>query len=275
MVGSFDILNASVLIVDDQDANVRLLERILAGSGYTSVASTMDPLEVCELHRKNRYDLILLDLKMPRMDGFEVMEGLKKIETEGHLPVLVITAQSEHQRRAMQAGARDFLAKPFVRVDVLTRISNALHMLLSQKETKNSGKVPGPAAREPTADLRESEELFRQLATHCPAVLFMLNVGGETIRYVNPAGERITGRRVAAGDRLDKILEAIHPDDLQRVRREAEKLSHGGLDLDCRIVRPDETVRRVHVRTFPITDSKGNMYRVAGIMEDVTGAKRP
>ena len=275
MVGSFDILNASVLIVDDQDANVRLLERILAGSGYTSVASTMDPLEVCELHRKNRYDLILLDLKMPRMDGFEVMEGLKKIETEGHLPVLVITAQSEHQRRAMQAGARDFLAKPFVRVDVLTRISNALHMLLSQKETKNSGKVPGPAAREPTADLRESEELFRQLATHCPAVLFMLNVGGETIRYVNPAGERIAGRRVAAGDRLDKILEAIHPDDLQRVRREAEKLSHGGLDLDCRIVRPDETVRRVHVRTFPITDSKGNMYRVAGIMEDVTGAKRP
>ena len=271
MVGSFDILNASVLIVDDQNANVRLLERILAGSGYTSVASTMDPLAVCELHRKNRYDLILLDLKMPRMDGFEVMKGLKKIETDGHLPVLVITAQSEYQQRAMQAGARDFLAKPFVRVDVLTRISNALHMLLSQKATKNSGKGPGPA--EPTAGLRESEELFRQLATHCPAVLFMLNVGSETIRYVNPAGEKITGRRVAAGDRLDKILAAIHPEDLQRVRREAEKVSHGGVDLDCRIVRPDKTVRWMHVRTFPITDSKGNMYRIGGIMEDVTGAK--
>jgi len=134
--------------------------------------------------------------------------------------------------------------------------------------------VLGQEAQEPTAKLRESEELFRQLATHCPAALFMLNVGGETIRYVNPAGEMVSGRRFAAGDRLDKFLEAIHPDDLQRVRSEAQKLPHGGLNLDCRIVRPDKTVRRVHVRTFPITDSKGNMYRVAGIMEDVTGAKR-
>ena len=82
-----------MLIVDDQPVNVLLLERMLLDAGYTSVTTTTDPPEVCELYRKHRYDLILLDLLMPGMDGFEVMQGLKEIETEGYLPVLVLTAQ--------------------------------------------------------------------------------------------------------------------------------------------------------------------------------------
>ena len=113
MVKSSDILNAKILIVDDQEDNALLLARILGGAGYTSVASTMDPLEVCELHHKNGYDLILLDIQMPGMDGFQVMEGLKEIETESYLPVLAITAQPAHKLRALQAGAKDFISKPF------------------------------------------------------------------------------------------------------------------------------------------------------------------
>ena len=70
-------MQASILIVDDQESNVILLEQLLSDAGYTIVASTMNPQEVCALHRKHRYDLILLDLQMPGMDGFQVMEGLK------------------------------------------------------------------------------------------------------------------------------------------------------------------------------------------------------
>ena len=104
MTNSTDILNARILIVDDQDANVRLLEQILGRADYTCVASTMDPHAVCDLHRDNPYDLIVLDLQMPGMDGFQVMESLKTIETGSYLPVLVVTAQPDHRLRALEAG---------------------------------------------------------------------------------------------------------------------------------------------------------------------------
>ena len=130
MLDPSDVLDGRVLIVDDQQANVRLLERMLRGAGYASVASTLDPRQVCELHRKNRYDLILLDLQMPGMDGFQVMEGLKEIERDGYLPVLVMTAQPDHKLRALQAGAKDFISKPFDAVEVLTRVYNMLEVRL-------------------------------------------------------------------------------------------------------------------------------------------------
>src|ERR1039458_8413130 len=104
MVRTFEILSARVLIVDDESSHVLLLERMLRDAGYTSVESTMDPTEVCELHRKNRYAAILLDLKMPGMDGFQVMEALKEVDTDDNLPVLVITAEPGHKLRALRAG---------------------------------------------------------------------------------------------------------------------------------------------------------------------------
>src|SRR6266404_4088873 len=97
IVSTADILNASILIVDDQESNVTLLEQLLSGAGYTSIASTMNPVEVCALHRKNRYDLILLDLQMPGMDGFQVMAALKTNDADVYLSVLVITAQPGHK----------------------------------------------------------------------------------------------------------------------------------------------------------------------------------
>src|SRR4029078_9342575 len=93
MITVADILKASILIVDDKEANISLLDQMLRGAGYTWITSTSHPREVAGLHRKNRYSLILLDLQMPGIDGFQVMEELKTIETDGYLPVLVCTAQ--------------------------------------------------------------------------------------------------------------------------------------------------------------------------------------
>jgi adenylate cyclase len=150
VVDSADILKAKVLVVDDQEANVLLLVRALGGAGYVSVASTSDPRAVCDLHRKNRYDLILLDLQMPVMDGFEVMEGLKEIEKDGYLPVLVITAQPDHKLRALRAGAKDFVSKPFDLAEVLTRVHNMLEVRLFAK-----------ALAQTVQELEASRELIR------------------------------------------------------------------------------------------------------------------
>jgi putative two-component system response regulator len=165
MISVSEILNASILLVDDMEANVRLLDRTLRGAGYVSIASTMDPYEVCELHRKNRYDLILLDLQMPGMDGFQVMEGLKEIETGGYLSVLVITAQPGHKLRALQAGAKDFISKPFDLTEVLTRIHNMLEVRLLHKELHRYNDVLEQRVRERTADLQENyqETIFTMI----------------------------------------------------------------------------------------------------------------
>jgi CheY-like chemotaxis protein len=133
MVSTDDMLNAHILIVDDQEANVQLLEHMLRDVGYRCITSTMDPHAVCALHRDNQYDLILLDLQMPGMDGFQVMDGLKEIETDGYVPILVITAQPGHKLRALASGAKDFISKPFDLMEAKTRIYNMLEVRLLYK----------------------------------------------------------------------------------------------------------------------------------------------
>jgi signal transduction histidine kinase len=157
MVSSADILNARILVVDDKEANVRLIEGMLRVAGYTSVHSTTDPKEVRELHRKNRYGLILLDLQMPGMDGFQVMEGLKEIEADGYLPVLVVTAQPDHKLRALEAGAKDFVSKPFDQAELRARVHNILEVRLLHLETKNYSQ----ALEETVQELGASREVIR------------------------------------------------------------------------------------------------------------------
>jgi len=130
MIDQVQLRAARILIVDDIEVNIRLLSQMLANEGYTAVSSTMDPFAVCSLHRKQPFDLILLDLHMPGMNGFEVMAGLQEIEPTGYLPVLVVTAQPDQKLRALKAGAKDFVSKPFEMAEVLARVRNVLEVRL-------------------------------------------------------------------------------------------------------------------------------------------------
>jgi PAS domain S-box-containing protein len=158
-----EILGANILIVDDQPANVGLMEQLLGEAGYTCVSSTMNPVEVCALHRRNHYDLILLDLQMPIMDGFQVIETLKTNGHDDYLPVIVLTAQPGHKLRALQAGAKDFISKPFDLAEVRMRIHNMLEVRLLYRQLEAFNRLLEQTVAERTAELRESEARYRSL----------------------------------------------------------------------------------------------------------------
>ena len=196
MINSGEIFKASILIVDDNEAVVSMLEELLRSAGYDSVASTRNPHEVCELYCKNRYDLILLDLQMRGMDGFQVMEKLKGIEKSGYLPVLVITAQADHKLRALKAGAKDFVSKPFDRAEILVRVHNMLEVRLLHLETKR-------LYEQIVAEQKVSEQLLLVFRSGPVAVSIntladgrIIDVNEEHCRFFGYSREELVGRRV-------------------------------------------------------------------------------
>lgn len=191
MLQATEILNASILIVDDQEANVMLLEQVLRNAGYTRITSTMDPQAVQALHQQHRYDLILLDLQMPEMDGFEVMEGLRDIEAGSYLPVLVITAQPGHKLRALQAGAKDFVSKPFDLVEVKTRIHNMLEVRLLYQKLAEYNKSLEQMVEERTAELRESEARFQRFTELSSDWYWEQDAQGNLTRFSGPVAEML------------------------------------------------------------------------------------
>jgi PAS domain S-box-containing protein len=191
MIPSADILNAKILIVDDQETNVQLLEQLLQSAGFTGFSSTMAPDTVSALHAENAYDLILLDLQMPVMDGFQVMDSLKANTNDPYLPVIVLTAQPGHKLRALQAGAKDFVSKPFDLVEVKTRIYNMLEVRLLYKRLADFNRVLEQTVLERTAELRESEARYRSLTELASDWYWEQDENGNFVKVSGPVLEML------------------------------------------------------------------------------------
>jgi len=270
MISEQEILNAGILIVDDQQSNVHLLEEMLRDAGYACIASTTDPYAVCELHRKNRYDLILLDLQMPDMDGFQVMEGLKDIETDGYLPVLVITAQPGHKLRALAAGAKDFVSKPFDLLEVRTRIHNLLEVRLLYRKLENYNKVLEQTVQERTAELRESEARFRRLTELSSDWYWEQDENGHFTKIFGPVLEML-GIRVddALGNTRDE--QGASWNVTERERLEANLSARRPfLDFVYSRTNPDGSRQYLMVSGEPMFDPSGRFTGYRGIGKDVT-----
>jgi len=184
-----DLTEANILVVDDQEANVRLLERILQRAGYSNVATTTDPRLVLGLYAQFEPDLIVLDLVMPHMDGFEIMEELGKRVPEGtYLPILVLTADVTPQarQRALSMGARDFLTKPFDHDEALLRIRNlietrSLHLRLKDQNEALEEKVSQrtEALQRSLEALQRTAEQRKMLLAHLARVNRLATAGME------------------------------------------------------------------------------------------------
>ena len=134
MISEKDISNARILVVDDMPGNVMMFEDALNHLGYVNVRSTSNPMTVVEKHREHDFDLIILDLYMPGMNGFTVMEDLGKMEKNTYVPVLVISADPAQKVAALEGGAKDFLTKPFDMQELRARIHNMLEIRLLYRE---------------------------------------------------------------------------------------------------------------------------------------------
>ena len=258
MLSSSDIFQAGILIVDDQASNLSLLQQMLHHAGYTNVTAAQDPRTVCDLHRRHRYDLILLDLQMPDLDGFEVMAGLKEIEPKGVLPVLVITAQPAHKLRALAAGARDFVTKPFDLAEVLMRVHNLLELrLLHHRETARAEVRVATAQH--VAGFGDWDYDF---ATD------RLNWSEEVYRILGIA------RKDFPPDSAT-FYRQVHPDDLAMVHREKEAAASGSrrVNFEHRIIRPGGEVRYIHQCTEMVLDAHGRPAHESGTLHDITARK--
>lgn len=274
MLSGSDILNASLLIVDDQEANIYLLEAMLRGVGYTRITSTQNPYDVCELYRKNRYDLILLDLQMPGMDGFQVLEDLKKIEKDGYLPVLVVTAQSDHKLRALQAGAKDFISKPFDLTELKTRIYNMLEVRLLYKQTENHNKVLEQTVEARTAELRESEARFRRLTELSSDWYWEQD---ETGHFTKVYGVVLDMLGIEVDDLLSESGEtqAAHWNKDERAMLvEYIAVRRPFLDFVYRRHHPDGSQQYFMISGEPMFDSSGRFTGYRGVGKDVTESIR-
>jgi PAS domain S-box-containing protein len=274
MISEQEILNASILIVDDQETNVQLLGEMLRDAGYTCIASTNDPYQVCALHQKDRYDLILLDLQMPGMDGFEVIEGLKEIEKDGYLPVLVITAQPGHKLRALAAGAKDFISKPFDLVEVQTRIHNMLEVRLLYKKLELHNQMLEQTVLERTAELRESEARFRRLTELSSDWYWEQDKAGHFTMIYGPVLEML-GIRV--NDTLDETREdqAAQWNEVERkILEENIAARRPFLDFVYSRTKPDGSQQYLMVSGEPMFDPSGRFTGYRGIGKDVTDKMR-
>jgi putative two-component system response regulator len=154
-----ELLSAKILIVDDEPKNVEVIKQVMEMAGYENIRFTCDPREVCDIYKSFWPDMVLLDLNMPHMNGFQVMEELKKVEQRDYVPVLVLTAQTDRESRlkALRAGAKDFLLKPFDLVEVIHRIQNMLEVRLIQNKLRNQNFNLEEKVQERTKELYRTQ----------------------------------------------------------------------------------------------------------------------
>ena len=260
-----DILNAGILIVDDQESNIELLGQLLDEAGYTNVASTMNPQEVCALHRKYGYDLILLDLQMPGMDGFQVIEGLKTNVNDSYLPVIVLTAQPGHKLRALQEGAKDFINKPFDVLEVKTRIHNMLEVRLLYKKLADYNAVLEKKVEERTAELSDSEARYRSLTELASDWYWEQDEHGSFTKVSGPVLEML-GIRVDAFVSKPEDEEMTGWNEAERVALQAKIADRQPfLDFVCSRVNTDGSQQKYRVSGEPMFNQACRFIGYRGI----------
>ncbi|MBP0022291.1 MAG: EAL domain-containing protein [Cyanobacteria bacterium SBLK] len=292
-----------ILIADGTLDSLRLISQSLSSHGYDVRSAATGTLAIASA-REMQPDLILLDIKMPDLSGYEVCCQLKQDPRTCDIPIIFISALNEpfDKVKAFSVGGVDYIVKPFRIEEALARIQSQLERYFSliqiqklnaeleqrvQERTEelrasNQTLQQEIADRQKIAEsLRESESKFRQISEHIQEVFWLICYDAhlkefKEIEYVSPAFAEIWGRTCESlYENSWEWIAAIHPHDRQKVQVAfKEKAARGLFDEEYRVVRPDGTLRWIRDRGFPIYNDRGEVYRVAGIAENITQRKQ-
>ena len=212
---SLDLNQSGILVVDDESGIRQLLGMELRSAGYANVTLCDDSRKVVELHKEHRYELILLDLRMPHMDGYQVMSALKEIEADGYLSVLVITAEPDEKMKALGAGAKDFVTKPFERAELLTRVKNLLEVRMLYRQLRDYSGDLEHKVRERTARLAGS--YHETLRTMTRAAEYRDDNTGGHVRRISFYSRELAGRLGMDGQFCERIFHASPMHDIGKI----------------------------------------------------------
>lgn len=253
-----------VLIIEDSAEDAALLIEALRRGGYDPTYERVDTAEALNRALEQRWDIAFGDYSMPRFDGVAALKLLK--EKGVRIPFIFVsgTLGEDAAVEAMRVGANDYIIK-----GNLKRLLPVVERELRESEIRHRQK----RAEE---QLRQSEERFRQLAENISEVFWMTAPDENEVLYISPGYEKIWGRTCRSlYEQPMNWLEAIHPEDRERVMKAVLAIQNlGTYDQEYRIIRPDQSIRWIRDRAFPIKDATGKIYRITGIAQDITENKR-
>jgi len=269
---------ARILVVDDQEENVLILERMLHHEGYNHLRSTTDSRKVLSLFNEFLPDLILLDLMMPYLDGYAVMEQLKPlIPSDSYLPILVLTADITLQSKlkALSAGAKDFLTKPFGATEVLLRIRNLLETRFLHLELQNQSQVLEEKVRERTGQLFESEARYRALVETSPDGISLTDLNANFV-FCNQQTARLCGFETPEAMYGLNALELIVPEGRPWATENWKRVleAGGARNAEYLLLRKDGSPFPAEIYISVIQDAAGNRQAIMGIIRDITERRR-
>jgi PAS domain S-box-containing protein len=280
----------SILIVDDRSENLKLLVQILKEEGYLVKPALSAQLALGAV-TYNRPDLILLDIRMPEMDGFQLCEHLKNAEDTRDIPIIFISALEDidEKIKAFQVGGVDYITRPFQKAEVTARVRTHLELdrmrrrmesLVQQRtrELQNKTEKLGieiTARRAATAKLKTSEQNYRLLVENIHEVFWIVSKDWKKVHYVSPAYETVWGQSCESLYAVPKSwMDAIAPQDKEKVDQTIKAMRKGSqakfVFPNFRIQRQPGDVRWIRAKAFPIINSSGDVFRIAGIAEDIT-----
>jgi putative two-component system response regulator len=217
MLSQEQISNTRILIIDDQKLHAYYLEKILIKEGYRQVKSLLDPLEAINAIHSFQPGILVLDLFMPKLDGFQIIEMLNDFRREHYLPILAVTADNSPviRLKSLQSGATDIIVKPYENIEILFRIRNMIEMRLLNLAVENQNKLLESRVQERTRELRESQlDIIRRLAQ---AAEFRDNETGLHIIRMSQYCAELAKERGLSPEECDLLLHASPLHDIGKI----------------------------------------------------------